>query len=101
MMTSKKIKKIKKWPREKKLELKWVQVSEHWDNLRGENPSLDSIFSIFIQPCRHPDCNRDKVVANKCNYIVVSRDNDDEVMCGTHLKMDYRICKNESCKVCN
>lgn len=53
MMTSKKIKKIKKWPREKKLELKWVRVSEHWDNLRGENPSLDSIFSIFIQPCRH------------------------------------------------
>ena len=101
MMTSKKIKKIKKWPREKKLELKWVRVSEHWDNLRRENPSLDSIFSNFIQPCRHTDCDRDKVVPNKCNYIVVSRDNDDEVMCGTHHKMDYRICKNESCKVCN
>tara|TARA_R100001230_G_C5585979_1_gene103537 strand:+ start:279 stop:668 length:390 start_codon:yes stop_codon:yes gene_type:complete len=89
---------FKKWPRGKDLNLKWVRQSKHWRTLAGDRPFPE--FTIFFQPCRWPDCNKKVVETNEHQYIIVSKDNDNEVACGTHHKMDYRLCENEFCKEC-
>ena len=90
----------KKWPEGTDIELTWV-LSRDWQNeLAKESNSSMPEFTLTLIHCHWPNCSHQHPLTNEHGYVMIARGNNKEVGCGTHAKMDLRVCNNRLCGLC-
>jgi hypothetical protein len=90
----------KKWEDNKTVS--WITKWEWGEGLTKEHTDshIAMDFTIHFSPCRWPDCHAETPQQNEHGYIVMAKDNNKEVACGTHFNFPSVYCPNKRCHIC-